>query len=276
MLLAVLLLPTAVPADAPVIGEVTSVSGRATATQPGGVARPLACGDPILAGDLVETSAGARVGVLQGDVMTYLDESSALRMGATAGAAPDATLEKGRVRRIDPRDGGAEARLGALETQVAGVGNDLEAYILTEKVGPYAMFCEWDAPLAAERGPQHLTLGPGECVIAKAAEPLYLAKAHEQRIAAAPDEVCGPDPALIAALAGAPARHLSPADVAAGPVGLATSKTAGLGLFDPVGPEEPVRESCDVSGACNFPIIVIEPPPGALPTPGAGGPFPIQ
>jgi len=142
------------------------------------------------------------------------------------------------------------------------------------------MICEWDEPLVADRGPERLTLGPGECVIAKQKEPLYLARAHDQRIAAAPDEVCDTDPALIAALAGAPVRHLSPSDVAAGPPGdpaglLAAAGTAGLGLDDPVGPDRPIREACDVPGACGFPIIVIEPAPGALPSPGSNGPFPF-
>lgn len=277
LLLAVLLCSAAVSAEPTEVGKVTSVSGRATVTRAGGEAQPLACGDSIHAGDLLETGAGSRLGVLHGDVMTHLDESSSLRLGAMSSEAPDATLEKGRVRLIDPRDGGAEARLAALETRVAGVGNDLEAYVLAEKVGPYAMFCEWDAPLVADRGSEHLTLGPGECVIAKSKEPLYLAKAHDQRIAAAPDEVCETDPALIAALAGAPVRHLSPTDVAAGPPGGPTygaAGTAGMGLSNPVGPEKPVREACDVAGACGFPILVIEPAPGVLPSPGSGGPFP--
>ena len=42
-------------------------------------------------------------------------------------------------------------------------GNDTEAYLLSEKVGPYAMFCEWDAPLALRRGNERKTVDPNLC-----------------------------------------------------------------------------------------------------------------
>ena len=72
------------------------------------------------------------------------------------------------------------------------------------------------------------TATPGECVIAKPTEPLYVAKAHDSRIPALAADVCEMDPALLAGLAGTPDDHLDAPDVAAGPLD-ASDATAGLG-----------------------------------------------
>ena len=114
-------------------------------------------------------------------------------IGRTAENTPSARLLAGKVRMIDPRDEGAPAQLAALDADARVKGNDAEAYIFSEKVGPYAMMCEWDDPLPVSRGSESKTADPGECVIAKPKEPLYTANAHDQRIPALAQE-CAPRP----------------------------------------------------------------------------------
>jgi hypothetical protein len=249
-------------------GRVSSVAGHATAQRPGEAPRPLACGDPVYADDTLETGPDARVGVQLGDVATHLDANTRVRLGELAGDAPAVRLEIGRVRMIDPRDSGAPAQLAALDADARVMGNDTEGYIFGEKVGSYAMMCEWDEPLPVSRGREEMTANPGECVIAKPREPLYTADAHEARIPAVAD-LCEPGPELAAL--NSPLNHLSPRDVAAGPpVG---PDAAGLGGFSPTGLDGPARQPCDAAvGSCNLPVPIgaIEPPPdtGGPPIPG--------
>jgi hypothetical protein len=255
-------------ADDPV-GHVTSLVGDVRASGPGGADRALACGDPVFAGDTVTTGSGSSAGILMDDVLARVDAESALTVSRTAAAAPDAQLDRGRVRVIDARDAGEPARLGARNAEMRVAGNDAEAYVLSEKVGPYAMFCEWDAPLAVSRGAETKQADPLHCVIAKDAEPLYVANAHDERIPATGGPEC-PD------LAGLtdPGSHFSPVDtrdVAAGPPGGAWSNLAG-------GIDGPGRDACgDPGSGCAFTsgtpgvIVIDEPPPGGDPQPGAGG-----
>jgi hypothetical protein len=241
------LLATAVGAEERVVGKVTSVVGEATAQQPDGEARALACGDPIYEGDHVATAVEGRVDVMMGDTLAHLSEDSQLLVERTPAETPDMTLERGKVRVIDPRQAGAPARLAALDASAELAGTDTEAYVFAEKIGPYAMLCEWDAPLVVVRPGERAVVSPGDCVISKKTEPLYTAKAHEERIPALAEQVCDVDPALLAALAGSPADHLSPADVSApGPV----ASSAGFGEFDPAVGDVAMRVSCDEPGTC--------------------------
>jgi len=252
------------------LGRVSSVGGEATAQRPGEVPRDLACGDPVYADDTLRTGADSRLGVMLEDVMTHLDADTEVSLGRTDQAQPAARLERGKVRMLDPRDGGAPARLAALDASARVVGTDTEAYLFSEKVGPYAMLCEWDAPLPVERGSESLTADPGECVIAKPKEPLYTAKAHDERIPALA-EVCDPGPALARLVD--PLHHLTPADVAApGPV--AGLGTAGLGGLNPAAADSPVRQPCDSDvGTCTVPppFVVFEPDPVTGCAPGVPG-----
>ena len=279
LLAGLLLLPLTAHADDLVVGQVTAVSGRATA-QRAGQERLLACGDFVYAADQVVTAKGASLSMLLGDVLTELPSNSALSLGATPANTADATLDWGRVRMIDPRMDGAPVRLAALDTETQVIGNDVEAYILSEKVGPYAMFCEWDAPLAAMRADEQLTCEAGQCVIAKPTEPLYLARAHEDRIPVAAAEQCGPDPAILAGLAGDPTRHLTPGDVAAPPPGIRTAGNAGLCSFNPDGPTLFGVYQCDSPNAgCSalpqgsLPPVILEPVPLGGTAPGSLGPL---
>lgn len=268
LLLAALSFPLFAQAEgAAVAGRVTAVDGAATAQQPGQEPRSLRCGDPVYADDRLDTAEGAHLGVLLGDVLAQLPAESTLQLGHTADLTPDVRLEQGGVRLIDPRDAGALGYLAALDVRAEVMGNDVEAYIFTEKVGPYAMLCEWDAPLRVSRDEERALASPGNCVIAKNLEPLYVAQAHDERIAALADQVCEIDPGALAALAGDPARHLTPAAVAAaGP--LAGVASAGFGKSTPSSLDVFSPESCDSPGSgCASPIPLTA---GG----GGGGPFP--
>ena len=238
------------------IGRVSAVGGDATAQQPGAEPRPLACGDPVFAGDTLRTGAGSSVGVQLDDVATHLDANTQVEIGRTPENTPSARLVRGKVRMIDPRDEGAPAQLAALDTDAGVKGNDAEAYVFAEKVGPYAMMCEWDAPLPVHRGSQSKTADPGKCVIAKPKEPLYTANAHDQRIPALAQE-CGPGPAL----AYNPGDHLSPTDVAAiGPVPDA---------FQPAQFAPGPAYTCQEAQSCapQIKAVIAEPPPVIDPCP---------
>lgn len=256
------------------VGQVTSVTGDVRAIGADGSERTLSCGDDIYDGDTLATGAGANVGVLSGDYLTQLPDASTVLFGQTAGGAPDATLERGRVRIIDVREGGETARLAAADAEVRVVGNDAEAYLLAEKVGDYAMFCEWDAPLDVVRNNEQKLADPEQCVIAKPREPLYVADAHEERIPAAEIETCAPD---LGALASTDP-HFSPTDlrdVAAGPPPIAWDNQA-------LAPEPPPRHPCELPGSiCSGvpglhvgatvagTIVVSEPAPGMGARPGS-------
>ncbi len=259
---------TATAEDA--IGQVTSLVGAARASGPGGD-RALACGDTVYVGDTVTTGLASGAGIMMGDVLARIDATSALEIGRTDAGTPDTTLAQGRVRVIDARDGGAPGRLTARTTEVQVAGNDTEAYLLSEKVGPYAMFCEWDAPLALSRGTERKTLDPNQCVIAKDSEPLYVADAHEERIPAA-GGACPPNLGGLAAAA----PHFSSTDVAAGPPPERWSSMAR-------GVDGPGRDSCEDPGSgclgvagvgvLGGSVIITSPQPGGGAQPGAGGTF---
>jgi hypothetical protein len=269
-----LLAASAATAEEPV-GHVTSLVGDVRASGPGGAGRVLACGDPVFAGDTVTTGDGASAGILMDDVLARVDAGSALTVGRTGAGTPDAQLDRGRVRVIDARDAGEPARLAARNAEMRVAGSDAEAYVLSEKVGPYAMFCEWDAPLAVSRGPETKQADPLHCVIAKDAEPLYVANAHEERIPA----TGGPTCADLAGLT-SPDDHFSPVatrDVAAGPPAERWSNLAGVvGVPDRDACGDPGAGCAFTSGATGVGIVSepggqIDPQPGVPTFPGAGG-----
>jgi len=241
--------------NAAMAGRVTAVEGVATAQQPGEEARVLRCGDAVYEADRLVTEPDAQLGMLLGDVLAHMPQDSTVQVDRTADLTPDVRLERGGVRLIDPRDRGALAYLSALDARAEVMGNDVEGYIFSEKVGPYAMLCEWDEPLPVARGDERKVAEPGNCVIAKKSEPIYVAQAHDERIPALASEVCEIDPGALAALAGDPTRHLNPADVAAaGPI--AGGGSAGLGNAGPLAADLPDRSPCDVPGSgCAVPLV---------------------
>lgn len=232
------------------LGRVSAVSGDATAQAPGAEPRKLACGDPVFPGDTLRTGSDSHVGVQLDDVATHLDPNSQVVLGRTDVNTPSARLLAGKVRMIDPRDEGEPAKLAVLDAEGAVIGNDAEAYLFSEKVGPYAMLCEWSDPLPVTRGTERKVAEPGDCVIAKPKEPLYTANAHDQRIPALAQE-CAPGPELAAI--DSPLNHLTPRDVAAaGPIG---NDMAGFGPVTAHGTPDYV---CDNAGECTplIPIVV--------------------
>jgi hypothetical protein len=253
-----------------VVGRVASTSGQVLARSAGGE-RALGCGDPVFAGDTLVTAADSRVGVLMGDVLAQVAPKSSLQVAATDAGAPDATLQTGRVRMIDVRNQGTPAgRLTAGTAQGALSGNDAEAYIFSEKAGEFAMFCEWDSPLAVTRPGQRAVADPGQCVIAKRSEPLYTAPAHRDRIAASGGDYCPPDLGGLASTG----PHFSPA--------MARGVSApGVPLWSELADSQGAPEilPCDDPGAiCSASdggvIVISEPPPSEDPQPGGGGMFP--
>jgi hypothetical protein len=104
-------------------------------------------------------------------------------------------------------------------------------------------------------------------VIAKPKEPLYTARAHDPRIPALAQE-CAPGPDL--ASLNSPMNHLTPRDVAAGP--MPGPGMAGFGAVNPAmaaGPDY----TCDMAGSCSprIPLQVVAPPP--VPSCGPNGIF---
>jgi hypothetical protein len=264
MVLGLLVTPWAIAAEPATVGEVTSLSGQVNAVRQGAEPRALSCGDPVFEGESVVTSPGSGAGVLLApDLLAEVGEKSSLRLARTTAGAPDATLERGAVRVIDARQDPTPARLAAGSAAARVDGGDSEAYLLAEKAGGYSMFCEWDSPLAVERGNETRTAKPEQCVISKPHEPLYVADAHEDRMPAGPD---GCPPAAVAA-AGPHFGIDSAQDVAAGP------PPAGF-LPGPIGLSSLAREPCEDPGSICARVQLDEAPPGTDPSPGGGGTFP--
>jgi hypothetical protein len=256
--LAGLAMPGAAWAGEPVeVGQVATLHGDVVAERPGEPPRKLECRDSIYEGDRIVTGEDARVGILMGDLLTHLARESALQLSDPAGSA-DLTLERGAVRVIDPRYKGAVARLALLDAGASILGNDLEAYVLDEKTGGFAMLCEWDAPLPVARGPEGEVAEPGECVIAKPLEPLYLANAHDERLGSPGDDLCPLGPMFTAL------ELLSPTDVAAPPP---LDPWSAVPSFSDL----PRRSPCDIPGSgCRS---AFEPSAGGGDVPGGSGTF---
>ena len=242
-ILGAVLFASAARADAPA-ATVVALQGHATAD-----AAPLAIGDAVVVGSVVRTGADSRVGVFANDLYVQLDPQSALRIERDATNHVTMTLSEGRARIVDTRNGGENAALRIDGASEKIAGGDSEVYILNEKAGRYAMFCDWKGPVQVTRDPKSLHADPGNCILSKPHEDLYSAKGHDHQIPLLPL----PDDAV---LIDPPSNHFDTTDVAAGP--------PGFGFGDPVAPIDRQRDPCDVPGsgcAVNEKLHVIEPPP---------------
>jgi hypothetical protein len=245
-LIAAVALAGAARADAPA-AQVVALQGNATAD-----AATLAIGDAIVSGSVIRTGADGKVGILASQIYVQLDPQSALKLERDASGHVRMALTDGRARIVDTRANPVPADLSVVDATAAVAGGDAEFYVLNEKAGRYAMFCEWTGPLAVSRDPKSLTAGPNQCVLAKPHEPLYGANGHEHQIPLLPlpNDAVFADPA---------SDHFDTTDVAAGP--------PGLGFNDPINPPDRQRDPCDVPGSgCQVkslggPPVVIEPPP---------------
>jgi hypothetical protein len=243
-LIAAVALAGAARADAPA-AEVIALQGHATAD-----AATLAIGDPIVVGSVIRTGADSRIGILASQIYLQLDPQSAVLLERDASGRVKMTLQDGRARIIDTRGKGAPAAALQIDNADSAVdGGDSEVYVLNEKAGRYAMFCNWTGPVEVTRDPKSLNADPGNCVLAKPHEPLYAAKGHDHQIPLLPLP-------YDAVLFDAPANHFDTTDVAAGP--------PAFGFGDPVSPSGLGRDPCDVPGSgctTGSAFTVVEPPP---------------
>jgi len=249
-------------ADAP-IAEVASVSGTVDAIDAHGQTRAVAVGDPIYAGEQVRTAAGATVGLWHGEALAQVAEKSRARVDRNADGHVRVTLEEGAVRVVDPRTSGDPIELVALDSTSTVLGGDREARVLREKAGAYSMICDWVKPVSVTRRAEGKTARPGDCVIANAREPLFAAPGHDQRIpllAGAPS-LADAGPAID------PASLLNPLP----PVGAGGPGALAFGPDVPGVAPSPLGVCTTVGAGCLGPKtgIVIEPPPGGAPFPGA-------
>lgn len=254
-------LPAAADASAP-LGQVAAVAGQPNAVGAEGAPRALVCGDGVYGGDRITTDASSRVGLLVGDALAYVGE------GSDVSVAADGTLHlhAGKLRMVDPIGDEIAGRIAAVDAETRIRGNDAEAYVVKEKIGRYAMLCEWDEPLPVTRGEEEKVAQPGECVIAKPGEPLYTAKTHDERIGDLGEDHCP--------FGDVPTRDLADRlpllDVAAVP--------PDFDPVPPVSPGLPVLDPCDNPGsgcgaaATSAPVtVIIEPDPGTGGIPGVPG-----
>lgn len=255
------------------IAEVASVSGSVEAIGLDGQARALEIGDPIQAGERVQTGAGATAGLWHDEVLAQLPEKSRAMVDLNAEGQARVTLEEGAVRVVDPRKTGEPVELVALDASSTVLGGDREARILREKAGAYAMLCDWAKPVSVARRAQGATANVGDCIIAHPREAMFAAPGHDDRI-----------PLLVGAPALAdagpaidPASLIDPLP----PVGAAGPGGPALGMFPgsddpgagPPGSPLAMRNPCTTIGAgcLGGKFRVIEPPPGGDPFPGGGG-----
>ena len=219
--------------------QVLALEGSASAN-----GSSVAVGDTIASGATLRTGANSRVGILASQIYVQLDPNSSLDLRRDASGQVQMALTEGAARIVDTRKDPVPAELKVVDATATIAGGDSEYYVLAEKAGRYAMFCEWSGPLTVTRDPKTVTAGPNQCVLAKPHEPLYPANGHDHQIPLLPlpyDAVFAPD-------------GFTP-DVAAGPAGLA---------FDPLFSPDRARDPCDVPGSgCRISSapIVVEPPP---------------
>jgi hypothetical protein len=216
--------------------EVVALSGEAWVEEATG-RRALACGDLVADGERVVVSPEGSLGLLSVASYAQLEPGSTARFALTVAGAASIDLEAGRMRLVDTGND-PEAplqRLTAPGVEAHGRGGDTEIYILDEKTDRYAMLCEWAEPiLVARPGAPDVTLRaePGACAVAKADEPIYKTRAHDERIplALAGPDAASPGPRRDPRAPGGPgtcptgempgslaADRLSPTDVAAAP-----------------------------------------------------------
>ncbi len=241
------------------IGLVVGMRGHVVAQADGTEARRLDCGQPIYAGDRIETGEASRVSVLIGDVYVQLFVGSQADFSATGAATPDLFLRRGRMRVVDPRtDAGAPAvRVGTPRAWTEFARNDIDAYVLGPAGATNSMLCSERATIDVERvdlDAEPLHTPTGVCTIVSLDEPTYQARVPSERIGLREAPDCTLDLAA--------ANRFNAIDVAA------PRALPGMGLPD-IGPFDP-RKTCDVpgsgcGGAPNPADLLPDPTPDPLP-----------
>lgn len=246
------------------VARVVGVQGSALIRTPGQAARVAQLGQVVFAGDSIATAGGAGVGLLAGRHYIGLAESTTARIQRSADGAPDVFVEKGRARILASGDG-APARLGSETLLAARAGTDTDVFAFAEKPGLVSMICPTEGPVQSARNGQTLTAGPGQCAVAKAGEPLYLADATHPPLPMLADpgeyELAGDPVARI----GEP---LPPVALGVEPSPLFQD------VVDPIRSDP--RNPCDMAGSCRAKPAAAPPtfaPPINGPRPGAGPPL---
>jgi hypothetical protein len=243
-------------ADDP-IGLVVGKRGQVTATA-GGESRRLDCGDPVYAGERLETAQASRVSVLIGDVYAQLFVGSQADLATTPGGTPDLFLGRGRMRVIDPRTGAASAqiRVATPRARTSFALNDIDAYVLGPAGETNAMLCSERTTIDVERvdhDADAMHTPVGVCTIVSVDKPTYQAEVPSERIGLREAPDCVLDLAT--------AERFGLVDVAA-PNALPGMGMPDLGAFKP-------RRPCDVPGSgCGGgspPDVVPDPTPDPLP-----------
>jgi hypothetical protein len=221
------------------VAEVYILDGSATAGE-----RALSRGDAIESGETVRTGTDSRVALFSDEIYVQIDPESAVRFERDAQNRVNLALEAGRARIVDTRGEGDPAAIAAGGALARVQGGDKEVYLLSEKTGRYAMFCDWTAPLAVSKGGEEAGADPGDCVLVKPSEAPYAARGHDHQIPLLPSPDEGPADALVS--------RFGP-DVAAGPF---------HGFPGPADTLDRERDPCDVPGTgCQGPLGIVEPPP---------------
>jgi len=221
------------------VAEVFILDGNATVGE-----RPLVPGDAIESGSTVRTGHDSRVALFSSEIYVQLDPESALRFERNAQNRVELSLESGRARIVDTRGGGAPAAVGAGGALARVQGGDQEIYILSEKTGRYAMFCDWTRPLVVSKDKHEVGADPGDCVLVKPREVPYAARGHDHQIPLLPGPDDGPADAVMSRFA---------PDVAAGPF---------HGFPGPAEAPDRERDPCDLPGTgCAAGLVIVEPAP---------------
>lgn len=241
------------------IGLVVGMRGQVVARTDAGAARRLDCGDPVYAGEALETGQASRVSVLVGDVYAQLFVGSQADFGATPNGTPDLFLERGRMRVVDPRSDASAADIVVTtpRARTAFARNDVDAYVLGPSGETNAMLCSERTTIDVERvdrGGTAQHTPAGLCTIVSLDKPSYQARVPSERIGLREAPDCTLDLASGA--------RFDAVDVAA-PNPLPGMGMPDLGAFDP-------RRPCDVPGSgCGGkpspPDLVPDPTPDPLP-----------
>lgn len=280
-----------------VVGEIASVSGSATVIELDGDRRAVQRGDLVFDGDQVVSASQSSVGIWLDSALAQLDERSRVRLQATPGTRARVVLIDGAVRVLDPRTAGEPISLAALDASTQISGGDVEARLLFEKTGAYALMGDRENPIRVTRngrgagsapgggaggtsarpGEALTASRPGNVIIANNRESLFEAPASANRIGIL-------DGGLSLANAGPSidGSNLVPdslPSVASGPPLLAfVGNEPGGGLNgSPGGPLDLLSACGTINGGCSLVggattpgITIIEQNPTTSPFPGAG------
>jgi hypothetical protein len=139
-LLLLLALPAAA-ADAPEIGHVVAIEGRATAAVPGQPDRVLGCGDPVHEGERIATGRGARVVIARDGRHAHLGADGGMVLRRDPDGATRTVLLRGSVRLLDAADVPAIRVAGGFGT-LSLPSSDVE---LRRLASGDLRICDWSA-----------------------------------------------------------------------------------------------------------------------------------